>query len=455
MLRLSIRARLTFVFSSVIALVLVITSASLINIMSKSLQTSAENSVNAAMTKAQEAYFDHPNKVGRVILSSQGSTAIEITNLSGTQVWAVSSAISTAPVLARYQLSHHFAAGIGPTMINHPTTVPFLNELSMGQATLFTSARGEGVEFGWVYGNSLNHPINVVRTTVITLFGLLLLIAALLIWLFIGVTLAPVEAIRRRVASIAEQRLNERVTVSGRDDEINRLAVTVNQMLDRLEASSRFQKEFVSNASHELRSPLTTLLATVDLAASDTNKANWVEVATTVQREGRRLHTLIDDLFWLARSDEDGVEMRKEEVDLDDLLFEEATRVRSMTALRVDTANVRPTRVWGDPSLLRRAVRNVVDNAMRYATSSLSFTTRFEGAVAVIQVHDDGVGVDVANADKYFQRFVREDVSRNNHSGGTGLGLAIVADIAKRHGGTAKFIPADSGSTVELRVRRY
>ena len=92
---------------------------------------------------------------------------------------------------------------------------------------------------------------------------------------------------------------------------------------------------------------------------------------------------------------------------------------------------------------------------MRYATSSLSFTTRFEGAVAVIQVHDDGVGVDVATADKYFQRFVREDVSRNKHSGGTGLGLAIVADIAKRHGGTAKFIPADSGSTVELRVRRY
>ena len=456
MLRLSIRARLTFVFTVVIALVLTITGASLVNITAKSLRTSAQNSLNAAMTKGQESYIDlHATHAGRIILPTQGSTALEITNLAGTQVWAVSSAIASAPVLARYRLSHHIAAGFGPQMITRPATRPFLNELSMGQASLFTSPRGEGVEFGWVYGNALNHSVNVVRASVAALFGLLLLIAALLIWLFIGVTLAPVESIRRRVASIAEQRLNERVAVTGRDDEINRLAITVNHMLDRLEASSRFQKDFVSNASHELRSPLTTLLATVDLAASDTEKANWAEVATTVQREGRRLHTLIDDLFWLARSDEGHVEMRKEEVDIDDLLFEEATRVRGMTALRVDTANVRPARVWGDPSLLRRAVRNVVDNAMRYATTSLSFATRFEGAVAVIQVHDDGGGVDVSTADKYFQRFVREDLSRNKHSGGTGLGLAIVADIAKRHGGTARFILVESGSTVELRVRRY
>jgi len=174
-----------------------------------------------------------------------------------------------------------------------------------------------------------------------------------------------------------------------------------------------------------------------------------------VQREGRRLNSLIDDLFWLARNDEDSIVIRKEEVDLDDVLHEEAERIRHLTSLKVNTNQVRPGRVWGDPALLRRAIRNVVDNASRYAKSELTFALRFEGAICIIEVHDDGSGVDVATAHKYFERFVREDSSRTRSSGGTGLGLTIVAEITSRHGGSAQFVPTDSGSTIQLRVRRY
>ncbi len=126
-----------------------------------------------------------------------------------------------------------------------------------------------------------------------------------------------------------------------------------------------------------------------------------------------------------------------------------------MTSLVVDTSGTNPTRVWGDPALLRRAIRNIVDNAMRYATTGLAFSSHFEGGSCVINIHDDGVGVDAKAAERYFERFVREDVSRARHSGGTGLGLAIVADIMSRHGGSAHFIPTESGTTVELRLRRY
>jgi len=225
-------------------------------------------------------------------------------------------------------------------------------------------------------------------------------------------------------------------------------------MLDRLESSSRFQQEFVSNASHELRSPLTTLLATVERAASDRERANWSEVIDTIMREGRRLDGLIDDLFWLARHDENQIEMTNVDVDLDDYLFEEAQRLRTMTELSADTSTVQPTRVTGDPAMLKRMIRNVVDNAARYASSEIRFDSHYDGPFAVVTVADDGDGIDVASSTRFFERFVRADSARSRRSGGTGLGLSIVSDIVLRHGGSARFVEVPRGSMIELRVRR-
>jgi len=167
-----------------------------------------------------------------------------------------------------------------------------------------------------------------------------------LIWIGMGLALAPVESIRRRVDAIAASDLSSAFPDGG-DDEIARMARTVNAMLDRLEASSQFEQEFVSNASHELRSPLTTLLATTERASKDPSHANWSEVGEIVMREGRRLETLIDDLAWLARHDEHRTEIQCVDVDLDDLLFDEGHRVRLLSALIVDTSQVQPTRVTG------------------------------------------------------------------------------------------------------------
>jgi signal transduction histidine kinase len=148
------------------------------------------------------------------------------------------------------------------------------------------------------------------------------------------------------------------------------------------------------------------------------------------------------------------VETPGTDVDLDDFLFEEAQRVRTLTALTADTTAIQPTRVVGDPAMLKRMIRNVVDNAMRYATSELRFDSHYEGPEAVVTVADDGEGVDVARSGRLFDRFVRADRARSRDSGGTGLGLAIVTEIVTHHGGTARFVAVERGSSIELRIRR-
>jgi signal transduction histidine kinase len=454
-MRLSIRSRLTLWSTISILVVLIIIAFSFRGYTVRALTANAQANVANALSRAQnEIIVGKVSEPGRLVLPIDGDAVVQITNYAGTRVWAATSTISNQPVLAVALESNRFASGLGPVLVHRLSTAAIDRQLSLGIAVPIETKRGLGLAFGWYYGTAINHSERVFRTTISLFFGALWIVASLLLWLSIGRTLSPVETIRRRVSTIAATGSHERVPVPSGRDEFARLATTVNEMLDRLDDATRFQQQFVSNASHELRSPLTTLLATVDLAVSRSDDADWPTVAATVQREGRRLHTLIDDLFWLARSDEGRVEMRKTQVDLDDILYEEADRVRLMSPLKVDTRSITPARVWGDPNMLTRAVRNLVDNAMRYATSSISLSSRFDGVMCIIEVHDDGVGVDVATAAKYFERFVREDASRTRSSGGTGLGLTIVADIASRHGGSAAFVPATSGSTVQLRVRR-
>jgi len=115
---------------------------------------------------------------------------------------------------------------------------------------------------------------------------------------------------------------------------------------------------------------------------------------------------------------------------------------------------VRPTRVIGDPAMMKRMIRNVVDNATRYATEELRFDSHYDGIEAVVTVADDGEGIDVSQSDRFFERFIRSDPARARHSGGTGLGLAIVAEIVERHGGSVHFLACDRGTKIELRVRR-
>ena len=451
----SIRARLTIIFVLAIAVILTFTGIALVSLVHRSLLTQASNQIDAVMEQTQMRVDATPAASRhRLILSTRGDVVVQVTNATGTAVWAASSAIENVPVLARPVDGVATGGVLDIKFIHDAATDATLPELSTGQVATITTKRGPGLIFGFVYGGPIEHSVRVLLASLLVSFPLLLLLSGGLIWLGIGLALAPVEAIRRRVDAIAAQDLTQRVPVTGGDDEVARMARTLNEMLDRLEAASRFQQEFVSNASHELRSPLTTLLATTERATGDPANTSWPEVADVVMREGRRLEGIIADLFWLARHDEGHIESERVDVDFDDLLYEEASRVRSMSELSVDTSMVQPTRVRGDAAMFTRMVRNVVDNAMRYAQSELRFDSHFDGDDAVIVVSDDGDGIDVTQSAKFFERFSRADSARSRRSGGSGLGLAIVTEIVLRHGGSARFVEVDEGSRIELRVRR-
>ena len=453
--QLSIRARLTLFFVLSIAAVLGFTGVALVNLVHRSLVTSATTQIETVMAQTQTHLGVSPLPGhGIVSLPMQGDVVVQVTNASATRVWAASSAIATSPVLARVSTDNSQRSGLALHLVVAAATAPLAAQLNEGEAETILTSRGPGIIFGFIYGTSIAHSVAVLLASVAISFPLLLLMSGALIWLGIGLALAPVESIRRRVDVIAARDLSERVPVTGGDDEIARMARTVNAMLDRLESSSKFQQEFVSNASHELRSPLTTLLATVERAASDHDRVNWTDVTDTIMREGRRLDNVIDGLFWLARHDEHQMETVSVDIDLDDLLFEEAQRVRTMSDLTVDTSTVQPTRVVGDPAMLKRLIRNVVDNAARYATRELQFDSHYDDAYAVVTVADDGEGITVSSSARLFQRFVRADPARNRQSGGTGLGLSIVTEIVQRYGGSARFVQVARGSKIELRVRR-
>jgi len=369
-------------------------------------------------------------------------------------VWAQSPQIEGEPVLATVAQDDRSPNGLVARLVNSPQLAGVDVDLSVGTVGTVTTKRGPGLVFAFIYGESLSQSLRLLVMSLLVSLPLLLLVSGLLIWNGIGLALAPVEAIRRRVDEIAGEDLTQRVPVPGGNDEITRMARTVNNMLARLESSSKFQQEFISNASHELRSPLTTLLVLTERAKQNPDEANWPEVADVVTREGRRLNQLIDDLFWLTRHDEKHIEQKFLEVDIDDVLFEEAQRVRAMSDFRVDVADVSPTRVLGDPALLKRMVRNVVDNALRYVDDQLIFGCAYDGDDVVVRIANDGEAVDVATSDMLFQRFVRADSARDRSSGGTGLGLSIVQSIAELHGGSVAFLSVEIGTLLAVRLRR-
>jgi signal transduction histidine kinase len=306
-------------------------------------------------------------------------------------------------------------------------------------------------------------PIGAQQESVRTALSLLLLGIPLLMllvgvatWVLVGRTLRPVERIRRRVSEIGGSTVGERLPVPATDDEIARLAVTMNGMLQRLDEAYRTQHRFVADASHELRSPLSTLAASVELARTDPSGDMWHELAPLIDREIHRMTRLVADLLLLAKADELGVPVRLEDVDLDDVLEAEVRRLRAVADLTVER-DVAPVRVTADAARLGQVVTNLGDNAARHARSTVRLSLSTEGvdgaSVAIVRVDDDGPGVPEADRERVFERFVRLDDSRDRAQGGSGLGLAIVREVVRAHGGTVRIVTSPlGGCRVELRL---
>ncbi|MET8244397.1 ATP-binding protein [Streptomyces sp. NPDC005202] len=271
------------------------------------------------------------------------------------------------------------------------------------------------------------------------------------VWLLTGRALRPVEAMRAQTAEISASDLGRRLDVSPADDALGRLARTLNDLLARLETATGRQRRFVADAAHELRSPLSGLHAQLEVAVRHPGSADWATRAPALLEESERLSRLVDDLVRLARLDA-RPRLRKRLVDLDEIVFGEVRRARRHAPLVIDQHGVGAARVHGDAEILARVVRNLLDNATRYAAGRIDVRLGVLDGTAELVVADDGPGIPAADRERVFDRFTRLDDARARDTGGSGLGLAIVRDIVTAHHGSTRIEDNAPGARVVVRL---
>ncbi|GAC1441860.1 MAG: ATP-binding protein [Mycobacteriales bacterium] len=293
---------------------------------------------------------------------------------------------------------------------------------------------------GWVYVATSLAQIDLTTARLAALLALgspvLLLVVAGATWQAVGRALRPVEQIRSSAASISGTEPGARLPVPASGDEIARLAQTMNAMLARIDGAVTRQREFVGDASHELRSPLAALQAEIDVALNHPRQDAPAALLTRLSAQTARMARLLDGLLFLARADEGAAQVRHAPVDLDELVLAEAQRLRA-TGATVTLSGPDAARIHGSSSELSRLLRNLGDNAAAHARSAIRLGLRVETDQAVLSVGDDGPGVGPADRDRIFERFTRLDQARGRTAtgGGAGLGLAICKQIVERHSG--------------------
>ncbi len=280
---------------------------------------------------------------------------------------------------------------------------------------------------------------------------MLILVIAITTWWIVGRALRPVENIRREVDEISATELARRVPEPPTGDEIQRLAETMNTMLERLEDSTLRQRSFVSDAAHELRSPIASIRAETEIAAS---YPRAVDSRAALERIGSTIHqmeTLVEDLLVLATSDEQG-RAPATNVDLDEIVVQQLEMARATAPVRIDAPVIDAARIRGHRDHLRRVVANVIDNATRHARSAVIVELHAHDGVAEIAITDDGPGVPWELRDYVFDRFARVDDARSRTRGGAGLGLAIARRVVEDHDGTIGIEDATSGTRIVIRL---
>ncbi len=293
---------------------------------------------------------------------------------------------------------------------------------------------------------------NTVRKAMLLGGPALLAVVGAVTWWIVGRALRPVEDIREEVERISSRELDRRVPDAPGDDEVGRLAATMNRMLDRLQHSQDRQRRLVSDASHELRSPVAAIRQHAEVAGRHPEATGMDELATAVLDETDRLQGLVEDLLVLARLDE-GDGSVAAEVDMDDIVLAEAARLRRMTTIEVDAGGVGAGRVHGGAAALERVVRNLSENAARYALARIVFGLEEADGRVTLTVDDDGPGIAPEDRQRVLERFVRLDESRGRGTGGAGLGLAIVREVVASHGGDILLAQSHLGGLrVEVRL---
>jgi len=430
--RLGLRGRLMLVGTGGIVIGLAIGSVAIVAAMSYALQRTADRSADTTVTSIQEFIRQDgtvpqpmPIPAGQVaqLLDDQGRVAAGSANADLLVPLLHPDELAAAVKGARVEVPGDRALQAEPMRVT---------AVKSGTQTIIVA----------VPVGSFNQSVSLLRTVLFIAQPLLVLVLMLVAWRVIGASLRPVESLRSGAERITGAHTEERLPVPASSDEIHRLAITLNDMIDRLARARARQRAFVADAAHELRSPLASIRVQLEVAQ---RLGDWTSVGDDILIDVERLSRLVDDLLLLARAESETAAPRTD-VDLEELVKDVGSRYG------VEATSDGPLWTVGDPDALLRVLVNLMDNAVRHARTTVRLGLARDAAHALITVVDDGKGIPEADRKRVFDRFTRLDDARARDAGGTGLGLAIVRELVRRHDGQVRLLDAHPGVRAEVRL---
>jgi signal transduction histidine kinase len=301
-------------------------------------------------------------------------------------------------------------------------------------ATRAATPGGDSIVYVAASLSGVDETVRQVGTILAAGLPVMLALVAGIAWVIVGRALQPVERIRAEVADLSARNLGRRVPEPTTDDEIGRLAKTMNAMLQRLQASTERERRFVGDVSHELRSPIAALRAELEVARQERRRP-WTPEDQELLDEVLRMERLVDDLLLLARTDA-GVDRRsRPTIDFDDVVLAEVSAAHQRGGPSVGLGTFGPARIRGNADQLGRVVRNLLENAQRHAAAEVTVDLSAQDGTVQLAVADDGPGIPAQDRERVFERFTRLDEARDREHGGVGLGLAIAREVLRLHGG--------------------
>jgi signal transduction histidine kinase len=436
--RRSLRARLTMVTSAGLAVALALAAVLLASALRVALIDGLD--LSARQGAVEVATLLNQGRLPSPVPVPPDTVTVQVLNAQGRIVNTSPGADRLVPMLPPAQARQAARTGQAAMLAGPPLGLPSVLRV------VAVPARGQHVVIAAVsFASARDSLATLARALFIgtpLLFGLL----ALAIWLVTGYTLRPIAALSRGAAEVTGTGRPRDLPVPPARDEVRALAITLNDMLSRLADAQQRQRDLVSDTAHELRSPVASIRAQLEVALDHPDGVDWAETARDVHADTLRLARLAEDLLLLARLD--GQPLRRTPVDLAALCVAAAAgyaTARVPVRVTVPSADAVMDAVAGDPDALRRLLVNLLDNAVRHAASQVSVSVRSEAGWAVLTVTDDGPGIPAPDRERVFGRFARLDNARDRTGEeGAGLGLAIVRSTAEAHGGSATLGDAES-----------
>jgi signal transduction histidine kinase len=320
---------------------------------------------------------------------------------------------------------------------------------------LATPARPDGVLMVAESLEPLERTLTQARTLLLILGVLALILVTGGAALLTGRALAPMGLLTRTAASIGVTgHYHERVPIPGQRDEIGQLAATINELIATVERTLDQQRQLLADTSHELRSPLTVVLANLNLLRRDMEQHDRDVCVGEASAEAERMRRLVNDLLLLARADATQI-LAREPIRLDQIVEEAVAIAARQSPTYPMHARVDEAIIVGDRERLMQLVRNLLENATHHtpAGTTIDIVLGRQGSLAELSVADTGPGIGPEHLSRIWDRFYRVDKARSRALGGTGLGLAIVKYIAEAHGGTVRAVSElGTGTTFSIHL---